>query len=70
MYRQIKGVKQKSMWAVFAPDGYLQFRTISDTKKEAKQRVIGYWERGEKSWEDYAAKGYFANRIQVDIKFI
>lgn len=67
---EIKGVKLKKQWAVFAPDGYLQYRTISDTQKEAKERVIGYWERGEKTWEDYAAKGYRTNKILVDIKLL
>lgn len=46
MCMQIKGIKKKLMWAVFAPDGYLQVRTICDTQKEAKERVIAHWERG------------------------
>ena len=35
---EIRGVQMKKQWAVFAPDGYLQYRTISDTQKEAKER--------------------------------
>ena len=70
MNTQIRGVKQKKQWAVFAPDGYLQWRTISDTQKEAKDRAIGYHERGEKTWNDYAIAGYTTNKILVDIKFL
>ena len=66
----IKEIRQKKHWAVFAPDGYLQYRTISDTKKESKERAIGYWERDEKTWADYAIKGYTVNKILVDIKLI
>ena len=67
---KIKGIKLKKQWAVFAPDGYLQYRTISDTKKEAKERVIGYHEMGCKTWEDYAGAGYTTNKILVDIKLL
>lgn len=67
---KIRGVKLKKQWAVFAPDGYLQYRTISDTQKEAKEMVIGYWERGTITWNDYAAKGYRTNKILVDIKLL
>jgi hypothetical protein len=70
MSEKIKGVQMKKQWAVFAPDGYLQFRTISDTRKEAKKRAIGYWEEGEYTWKDYAAMGYRTNKILVDIKIL
>jgi len=65
---QIKGVKQKKQWAVFSPDGYIQFRTIADTQKEAKERTPK--ECGDLKWEDYAAKGYTTNKILVDIKLL
>jgi hypothetical protein len=67
---KIKGIKQMKLWAVFAPDGYLQFRTISDTKKAAQQRIIAYWERGEITWKDYATQGFTTNKILVDIKLL
>ena len=66
----IKGVKSKKLWAVFAPDGYLQYRTISETRKQAKERALGYWEIGEKTWHDYAVSGYTTNKILVDIKLL
>ncbi len=67
---EIRGVQMKKQWAVFAPDGNLQYRTISDTQKEAKERVIGYHELGKYTWADYAAKGYRTNKILVDIKLL
>lgn len=68
--RKIKGIKEKKMWAVFAPDGYIQVRTICFTEKEAKQRAIGWHEKGEKTWNDYAVAGYCTNKILVDIKLL
>jgi len=65
---KIRGVKQKKQWAVFAPDGYLQYRTIADTKKEATERTPK--EGSDFKWEDYAAKGYRTNKIIVDIKVL
>lgn len=70
MSNKIKGIKEKKQWAVFAPDGYIQFRTISDTKKEAQVRAIGHWELGNKTWDYYAAAGYTTNKILLDIKLL
>ncbi len=67
---KIRGIKERKMWAVFAPDGYLQFRTISDTKKDAQERVVGYHEIGVYTWKDYAAKGFSTNKILIDIKLL
>lgn len=61
----IRGVKQKKQWAVFAPNGDLQYRTISDTKKDAMERVIGYHELGTRTWQDYAVALYHALKIQL-----
>jgi len=66
----IKGIIKEKQWAVFGPDGYLQYRTISDTRKEARERAIGHWERGIKTWEDYAAAGFTTNKILVDIQIL
>jgi hypothetical protein len=66
----IRGVKQKKQWAVFAPNGDLQYRTISDTRKDAMERVIGYHELGARTWHDYAVAGYTTNKILVDIKLL
>lgn len=64
---QIRGIKSKRMWAVFAPDGEIQVRTISKTKKDAQSLTPG---RGGSTWEDYAKAGFVANKILVDIKLI
>ena len=65
---EIRGVQMKKQWAVFAPDGYLQYRTIADTKKEAKERTPR--EGSDLTWEYYAAEGYRTNKILVDIKLL
>jgi len=62
----IKGVKSKKMWAVFAPDGNLEFRTISSTMKGAQDKVMGNWA----DWRYYASMGYTTNKILVDIKLL
>jgi len=67
---KLKPIKQKRKWAVFSPNGYLQYRTISDKRKIAQDRAIGYWEMGEKTWEDYAEAGYTTNKILVDIQIL
>ncbi len=67
---KIKGIKSKKQWAVFATDGYIQLRTISGTKKDAEERAIAYWEKGIKTWTDYAAAGYTTNKVLVDIQLL
>lgn len=64
----IRGVKSRKQWAVFAPDGYVQYRTISDTKKDAKERTPQYG--SDYKWEDYAAAGYTVSKILLDIKLL
>ena len=65
---QIKGVKLKKQWAVFSPDGYIQFRTIADTEKKAKEMAIE--QNSIFTWDAYAIAGYTTNKILVDIKLL
>ena len=67
---KLKPIKQKRKWAVFSPNGYLQYRTISDTRKWAKERAIGCREIGEKTWNDYYKAGFTVNKVLVDIKIL
>ena len=39
VFDKIRGVKNKIQWAVFSPDGYIQTRTIADTKKQAQNQT-------------------------------
>ena len=66
---KIRGIKSRKCWGAFSPDGYLQFRTISTSRKEAEQRLVGSWEI-DKTWSDYAKAGYTTNKILVDIKLL
>jgi hypothetical protein len=63
----LKGVKKKTKWATFSPDGYIQFRSISDTKKDAKERTMRSY--SDESWDDYAAAGFTVEKVIVDISF-
>lgn len=40
--KEIRGIKESKLWAVFAPDGYIQVRTISDTRKDAREKAIAH----------------------------
>lgn len=67
----IRGIRTRKLWAVFSPDGYLQYRSISDTKKGAKKSVIECHELANNiTWKDYAENGWVVNKILVDIKII
>lgn len=63
----LKSVNKKVKWAVFSPDGYIQFRSISDTKKDAKERTL---QRGSsETWEGYVAAGFTLEKVIVDVSF-
>ena len=55
------------MFAIFSPDGYIQVRSIAETKKLSRES-IGKW--SDKSWDDYAKAGYVESRVLVDIKIL
>jgi hypothetical protein len=63
--------KPKSMggkfWGYFSPDGYLQVRSISETKSLSRE-MLAY--NSIKTWEDYEEAGYILRRINVDISVI
>lgn len=69
--KKAKGIKQRTMWAVFDENGYLVFKTISRTKKRSKELIYDhlsvfiYF-----NWKQYALKGYTVQKILVDIKII
>ena len=67
---KIRGIKNRKQWAVFSPDGYLQYRTIADTKKEAEERTIRSFGQPTITWKQYAEAGYVTNKILVDIKLL
>jgi len=62
-----KPINNRLMFAYFAPDGYIQVRTIADTKKLSRWAIC----KGEaKSWEDYERAGYVCKKVLVDIRII
>lgn len=67
--KTIKGIKSRKQWAVFAPDGYIQYITISDTKKDAQNKVL-WWCENTATWKDYALDGWTVSKVLVDIKIL
>ena len=65
---KIRGIKNRKQWAVFSPDGYIQYRTISDTKKEAENRTPR--EGSDLTWKDYAKSNFTVNKVLVDISLL
>jgi len=53
------------MWAYFAPDGYLQVRSIADTRKLSREMVskLEIFD-----YKDYEKWGYKAHKILVNIE--
>ena len=53
-------------WAYFAPNGYLQVRSIAETKKLAREMIAK--ENYDKSWKDYEIMGFYLLKVDVDIQ--
>ena len=62
--RNVKNLKQ---WAYFSPGGWIQVRSISDTKENAKKHVCDNDFMGI-TWEDYEKHGYFLKQIIFNIE--
>lgn len=58
-------INKKISWAYFDPNGYIQVRSISDTKKQCRE-MICMWETF--TWKDYEKNGYFIKKVIVDIQ--
>lgn len=58
-----KPVRQ-TMWAYFAPDGYVQVRSLADTKSLSRDMVAMHEEY---NWKDYEDKGYYCQQVDVTI---
>lgn len=69
--KKIKGVKNKIMWAYFASDGYLQVRSIADSRSLSREMIAAreYDINGNKlTWKDYEAKGFKLIKIVVSVE--
>lgn len=60
-----KPINKKLCWAYFAPDGYLQVRSIAQTKKLAREMVCKFETT---SYKDYEKAGYTLHRVLVDVQ--
>lgn len=62
--RKPKDLKPCKMWAYFAPDGFIQVRSIGFTKMESREmisRLESY------DYTDYEKRGYKLHRIFIMI---
>lgn len=78
-----KEVNKLKQQAYFAPDGYIQVRSIANTK-EISREMLCLREYGTPintdiilsdyvrkiTWEDYEKAGYYIKKVIVTIKFI
>ena len=53
-------------WAYFAPDGYLQVRTIAKTKKESREFLP--CRDSDITWKDYEEQGFKLLKIEMSAK--
>ena len=67
----MKTFKPKPMngkyWAYFSPDGYLQVRTIAETKKDARE-FLAYGQI--ETWQNYEKEGYRLLKVEISAKAI
>lgn len=64
--KKAKPINRK-MWGYFAPDGYLQVRSIADTKKLSREMLT---DSESVTYKHYEAKGYFLKLIYVRIEIL
>jgi hypothetical protein len=64
MKKNARPVNAKKMYAYFAPDGYIQVRSIAGTKKLSREMISKF---KDKTWVDYERKGYFLSQVDVTI---
>lgn len=72
-YNKVKKVRKpkpinKTMWAVFAPDGHLQSRSLADTKRLSESMTPSG--TTEATWKDYKAAGFRVHKVKVVVKII
>jgi hypothetical protein len=64
--QRVKPVRNLKMWCYYAPDGWPQVRTLSETKKQCREMIEKY-DNWIHSWKQFEIKGYFIKRVDVSI---
>lgn len=59
-----KSIKNRKMWAYFAPDGWLQVRSLAYTKIDSRRYLT------RDSWKEYEANGYTLHQVIVNIEVL
>ena len=55
---------QDTFWAYFTPDGYIQARSIADTRKLSREMISKFESL---TWVDYEKAGYECHKVNVII---
>lgn len=58
----------KKMWGYFSPSGWLQTRSLADTKKESREQIVR--QDGSEKWQDYDNLGFVLKKLKVEISII
>jgi hypothetical protein len=64
--RKAKAINKRKMYAYFAPDGYVQVRSIADTKALSREMIS--MREPSVTWKDYEKNGYFQRVVMVDVR--
>lgn len=64
-----KSIKNRKMWAYFAPDGWLQVRSLGETKAQARKYLT--WDGvSMDTWQDYEHQGFTLHQVIVKIEVL
>lgn len=62
-----KPLKSKKKWAYFSPDGYIQVRSIADTKALSREMICKHESL---LYRHYEEKGYTLHKVSVKIEVL
>lgn len=65
MSQNLKSINGRCMWCYYSPDGYIQVRSIADTKALSREMICRHEAF---TWQDYEAKGFILKRVRVKIE--
>lgn len=66
MAKELKGFKNKIMWAYFSPDGELQVRSIASSRKYSRVFITTRYTNN--TWKDYEQAGFKLSKIVISVK--
>ena len=67
--QKLQIIKNLKQWAYFSPDGWIQVRSISDTKEDAREHVSDN-DFPSITWKDYDKHGYCLKQIIFNVEIV